>query len=179
MTVATPKAPSTLDWKLVRLDALTVAELYAVLQLRTEVFVVEQNCVFQDMDGADDQAMHLLGSQGAGGQGDALVAYARLFPAGVKFAEASIGRVITRASARGTGLGHMLVEQSIAAVHRLWGQQAIRIGAQTRLKAFYGQHGFVDVGLPYVEDGIDHLEMVLHAQAPTQRHPSLLGVFQT
>ena len=167
MSIAMPQTTPALDWKLSRLDALTVHALYAVLQLRTEVFVVEQNCVFQDMDGADDQAMHLLGSQRAGGQGDALVAYARLFPAGVKFAEASIGRVITRASARGTGLGHVLVQQSIAAVHRLWGQQAIRIGAQTRLKAFYSQHGFVDMGLPYVEDGIDHLEMVWNAPAPT------------
>lgn len=163
MTVALPKAQPTLEWKLSRLDALTVAELYAVLQLRTEVFVVEQNCVFQDMDGADDQAMHLLGSHSLPGQGAQLVAYARLFPAGIKFTEASIGRVITRGSARGGGLGHVLIQRSIAAVHSLWGVQAIRIGAQTRLQAFYSQHGFVDVGLPYVEDGIDHLEMVLPA----------------
>lgn len=160
MTVALPKTPPPLDWKLSSLNALTAAELYAVLQLRTEVFVIEQNCVFQDMDGADDQAMHLLGSHSLPGQGGQLVAYARLFPAGVKFAEASIGRVITRGSARGTGLGHVLVQRAIAAVHSQWGPQAIRIGAQARLLAFYRQHGFVDVGLPYIEDGIDHLEML-------------------
>ena len=150
-----PKAMPTLDWKLVAFETLTVAELYAMLQLRTEVFVMEQNCVFQDMDGADDQALHLLGMHA--GQ---LVAYARLFPAGVKFAEASIGRVVTRGSARGAGLGHVLIQQAVAAVHSQWGTQPIRIGAQARLKAYYSQHGFVDVGVPYIEDGIDHIEMV-------------------
>nr|WP_295771567.1 GNAT family N-acetyltransferase [Rhodoferax sp.] len=168
MSAATESATApTLDWKLATLDALTVPGLYAMLQLRTEVFVVEQNCIFQDMDGADDQAVHLLGSQCVPGQGDELVAYARLFPAGIKFAEASIGRVITRAKARGTGLGHVLIQRAMSSVHTLWGeQQPIRIGAQARLKAFYGQHGFVDVGVPYIEDGIDHLEMVWQATAP-------------
>lgn len=159
MSTATLKVGApTLDWKLSKLEAMTVPELYAMLQLRTEVFVVEQNCIFQDMDGADDQAMHLLGSKD--GQ---LVAYARLFPAGIKFAEASIGRVITRMGARGGGLGHVLIQQAIAAVHDQWGVQPIRIGAQARLKAYYSQHGFVDVGVPYIEDGIDHLEMVRQA----------------
>ena len=155
MSSVMQKAPPTLDWKLAALDTLAVEELYAVLQLRTEVFVVEQNCVFQDMDGADEQALHLLGTQDGH-----LLAYARLFPAGIKFTEASIGRVVTRSSARGTGLGHALIQWAIASVHTLWGVQAIRIGAQARLKAYYSQHGFVDVGMPYVEDGIDHLEMV-------------------
>ena len=161
-TVMQKTAPS-LDWKLMALNQMTVPQLYEMLQLRTEVFVVEQNCVFQDMDGADDQAVHLLGSQNIPGQGEQLVAYARLFPAGVKFAEASIGRVVTRGSARGAGLGHVLIQQAIAAVHSLWGEQAIRIGAQAQLKSFYSQQGFVDVGVPYVEDGIDHLEMVRSA----------------
>lgn len=149
-----------LDWKLATFDTLTVPELYAVLQLRTEVFVVEQNCVFQDLDGADDQAVHLLGSQSMAGQGDQLIAYARLFPAGIKFAEASIGRVVTRASARGAGLGHELIQRAIASVHSLWGEQPIRIGAQARLMSYYSRHGFADVGVAYIEDGIDHLEMV-------------------
>ena len=162
MSSAVPKAPPVLDWKLAAFDALTVPELYAMLQLRSEVFVVEQNCIFQDMDGADDQAVHLLGS--ANGQ---LVAYARLFPAGIKFAEASIGRVITRASARGSGLGHVLIQKAIAAVHSQWGMQPIRIGAQARLKAYYSQHGFFDVGAPYIEDGIDHIEMVWSPETST------------
>ena len=167
MSSAVPKAPPVLDWKLAAFDALTVPELYAMLQLRTEVFVVEQNCIFQDMDGADDQAVHLLGSHSVPGQGEPLVAYARLFPAGIKFAEASIGRVITRASARGTGLGHVLIQKAIAAVHSQWGLQPIRIGAQARLKAYYSQHGFFDVGAPYIEDGIDHIEMVWSPETST------------
>jgi len=159
MTEAVATAP--VHWKLATFDSLTVPELYALLQLRTEVFVVEQNCVFQDMDGADDLAVHLLGTQSLTGQeGDPLVAYARLFPAGVKFAEASIGRVITRGSKRGQGLGHALIGRAVASVHTLWGPQPIRIGAQARLKPYYSQHGFVDMDLPYIEDGIDHLEML-------------------
>ena len=144
-----------IEWKLAAFDALRVRELHDVLQLRSEVFVVEQNCVFQDIDGADDQAMHLLGTQN-----NQLVAYARCFPAGVKFAEASIGRVVTRSLARGSGLGHLLIQQAVSSVCGLWGPQPIRIGAQARLKAYYSGHGFVDVGVPYIEDGIDHLEMV-------------------
>ena len=157
MSTAPEHTPTTLalEWRLATFDRLTASELYALLQLRTEVFVMEQKCIFQDMDGADDQAAHLLGTQ----EGQ-LIAYARLFPAGVKFAEASIGRVVTRGSARGQGLGHLLVLRAIAAVQTLWGAQPIRIGAQARLKAYYSQHGFADVGAPYIEDGIDHIEMV-------------------
>ncbi len=144
-----------MQWKLSAFDALSGAELYELLQLRTEVFVVEQNCVFQDLDGADAQALHLMGT--SAGQ---LLAYARCLPAGAKFAEVSIGRVVTRRYARGRGLGHLLLRQALSAVSKQWGVQAIRIGAQAQLTAFYAGHGFVDVGKPYVEDGIDHLEMV-------------------
>ncbi len=146
---------AVIEWKLAAFDALSVRELYELLQLRTEVFAVEQNCAFQDMDGADAQAVHLMGRRN--GQ---LVAYARCFPAGVKFAEASIGRVVTRNQVRGSGLGHLLIEQALAAVATLWGRQAVRIGAQARLKNFYAGHGFAEVGIAYIEDGIDHLEMV-------------------
>lgn len=148
-------ATDPIRWKLCGFDALSLHELYNLLQLRTEVFVMEQACAFQDMDGTDAQAMHLLGLQG-----QQVVAYARCFPAGVKFAEASIGRVITRSTVRGTGLGHVLMDKAIESVGTVWGAQAIRIGAQARLKNFYSGHGFVDLGLPYLEDGIDHLEML-------------------
>ena len=144
-----------LQWKWCAFDGLSVHELYELLQLRTEVFVMEQNCPFQDMDGTDAQAMHLLGSQGG-----PLLAYARCFPAGIKFSEASIGRVVTRQSARGLGLGHLLIDEAIRALTVQWGAQPIRIGAQARLKSYYRDHGFVDVGIPYVEDGIDHIEML-------------------
>ena len=142
-------------WQLRSFADLHVSELQALLAARSEVFVVEQQCIFQDIDGADPQALHLMAWQAG-----ALVAYARCFPAGVKFTEASIGRVLTRLSVRGQGLGHVLIEKAREAIAQTWGEQAIRIGAQARLAHFYAQHGYRDVGQPYVEDGIDHLEMV-------------------
>lgn len=151
--VSSPKLDAPV-WRLLAFDDLRVAELYEVLRLRSEVFVVEQQCLFQDMDGTDQKAMHLLGVQ----HGE-LQAYARCFAAGIKFPEASFGRVLTRQSARGTGLGHALIEQAIAAIQQVWGPQAIRIGAQQQLAGFYGKHGFVDTGKTYLEDGIAHLEM--------------------
>ena len=153
-TVAT--STTNLQWRVLPFASLTLTELYVLLQLRTEVFVLEQNCVFQDMDGADTNALHVLGT----GEGTVLMAYARLFPAGIKFAEASIGRVATRSHVRGSGIGHVLIQQALQALTGTWGPQPIRIGAQAHLKNFYQQHGFVDVGIPYVEDGIDHLEML-------------------
>ena len=145
-------------WQWLAFDALSRDQLYELLRLRSEVFVVEQNCVFQDMDGLDDRAMHLLGVRAA-----ELVAYVRCFPAGVAFDEASIGRVVTKPDARGGGLGHLLMAEAIKALEVEWGAQPIRIGAQAHLKAFYEKHGFVDVGKPYIEDGIAHLEMLRSA----------------
>ena len=144
-----------IEWQWLPFDALSREQLYALLRLRSEVFVVEQNCVFLDIDGQDEKAMHLLGFRAT-----ELVAYVRCFPKGISFAEASIGRVVTKPAARGGGLGHLLMAEAIRALQQKWEPQAIRIGAQAHLKAFYQQHGFVDMGLPYVEDGIDHLEMV-------------------
>jgi len=180
-----------LQWQWLRFDALSREQLYEVLRLRSEVFVVEQNCIFQDMDGLDGQAMHLLGVRASAdsapcpppalrapplptqnplppelpgalaGKGvQELVAYVRCFPKGVTFDEASIGRVVARQSARGGGLGHVLMAEAIRALVAEWGAQPIRIGAQAHLKDFYQRHGFADVGKPYVEDGIPHLEMV-------------------
>jgi ElaA protein len=149
-------------WRFVAFEALTTRELYDVLQLRSEVFVVEQACIFQDMDGADAQAMHLLGT--LAGQ---LVAYARCFAAGAKFSEASIGRVATRDRVRGSGVGHVLMQQALAYLPQQWGPQAIRIGAQARLEHFYRQYGFVKTGAPYIEDGIPHIEMLRPASVQT------------
>ena len=146
---------SSIEWRYLAFDALNVAELYAVLQLRSEVFVVEQACLFQDMDGADAQAMHLLGTLHG-----VLVAYARCFFAGEKFAEASIGRIVTHSSVRGSGAGHVLVEKAISCLSQPSGAQVIRIGAQARLESFYRQHGFEKSGPPYIEDGIPHIEML-------------------
>ena len=145
--------------------ALSPHTLYALLRLRSEVFVVEQRCVFQDMDGADGDCLHLL-CEGADGR---LLASARLVPAGLKYAEASIGRVVIAPPARGGGLGHELMREAVRALEGQWGPQAIRIGAQARLQAFYEQHGFVRDGEPYVEDGIPHIEML--RPPGTKEHP--------
>ena len=144
-----------LRWHSARFDQLSPDVLYAALQLRSAVFVVEQQCLFPDMDGNDRQAIHLMGWRDKG-----LVAYARCFAPGVQFAESSIGRIATRLDARGGGLGHQLVTRSLALIRTNWGPQPVRIGAQARLKFFYHQHGFVDTGIDYVEDGIDHVEML-------------------
>jgi ElaA protein len=158
MTRISRKQATSLTWRFVAFDALTTRELYELLQLRSEVFVVEQACVFQDMDSADAQAMHLLGRLAEGpGQ---LLAYARCFAAGVKFAESSIGRVVTRDDVRGSGAGHVLLQKAVACLTQQWGAQPIRIGAQARLQAFYQQHGFEAAGVPYLEDGIAHIEML-------------------
>ncbi len=148
-------ASTPLHWRCLPFEGLGVAELYAVLQLRSAVFVVEQHCVFQDMDGLDPACHHLLG-QDASGQ---LLAYARLVPKGLAFAEASVGRVVTAPAGRGRALGHQLMAQACTALTALWGSQPIRIGAQAHLQAFYAQHGFVADGPGYVEDGIPHVEM--------------------
>ncbi len=145
----------TPDWQFKPFDALSTRALYAVLQLRSAVFVVEQACIFQDIDGTDDQAMHLLGRLNG-----ELVAYARCFAAGLKYPEAAIGRVITDPHQRSTGLGHQLMQQALACMAAHWGAQPVRIGAQARLAAFYQQHGFAPAGEPYMEDGILHIEMV-------------------
>ncbi len=156
-------APTSIAWQHLSFDELSPYQLYAVLQLRSEVFVIEQNGPFQDMDGADAQAMHVLGWADADQVNTAartLVAYARCFPAGVKFAQASIGRVITRTGLRGTGAGPVLMQQAIACLHQQWGVQPIRISAQAHLEKFYGKLGFVTTSVPYLEDGIPHIEML-------------------
>ncbi len=143
-------------WRLARFDELAPRELYDILQLRTDVFVMEQDCVFQDMDGADDGAWHLYARDGEG-----VSAYCRLIAAGVKFAEPSIGRVVTARRLRGTGLGRALMREAIARARILFPGAAVRIGAQQRLEAFYRSLGFVTASAPYIEDGIPHIEMVL------------------
>lgn len=146
---------SDIQWQCHAFDELSIAQLYAVLALRSEVFVVEQSCIFQDMDGADPQAVHVLGLLGG-----VLVVYARCFNAGIKFEEASIGRVATRRCVRGSGAGHAVIEKAIECLFQRWEPQAIRIGAQAHLEAFYQQHGFERSGMAYCEDGIIHIEML-------------------
>ncbi|WP_316770269.1 GNAT family N-acetyltransferase [Pedobacter frigiditerrae] len=145
-----------LTWIYKSFDELTTNELYAILQLRSEVFVVEQNCVYQDVDGKDKKSFHLMAWQG-----DELVAYNRLVAPGVSFPEASIGRVITSPRYRGLGIGITLLEKSISHILETYATHKIRIGAQLYLKKFYEGFGFVAEGEEFLEDGILHVEMIL------------------
>lgn len=155
------------QWAVRSFEQLTTHDLYALLALRSQVFVVEQNCVFQDIDGHDELALHVLGFSSPAGAPTQLVAYARCYAPGVKMVEANIGRVVTAEAARGAGLGHELVTQALALVLKLWGQVPVRIGAQKHLSAFYQQHGFLPTGAPYMEDGIEHIEMLRPATGLT------------
>ncbi|OLY91942.1 ElaA protein [Cnuella takakiae] len=148
-----------LQWNCKRFEELSPAELYALLRLRSEVFVVEQNCVFLDMDNMDQGCWHLLGTNEAG----ELVAYTRLVPPGHIYPMASIGRVVSAPSARRTGAGRELMQESIKKVYDLFGKGDIKIGAQYYLKNFYASFGFEQVSDIYLEDGIEHIYMILKA----------------
>lgn len=136
-------------------DNLTPQELYAVLRLRSEVFVVEQNCVYLDIDNKDLKCHHLLLWQN-----NILIAYARLVPPGLSFNEMSIGRVVTSPQGRGTGAGRKLMELAIANCQQVFGVGAIKIGAQAYLQKFYASLGFEQVSEIYDEDGIPHMDML-------------------
>ena len=148
-----------LAWRVAAFADLDAPSLYAALRLRSAVFVVEQACVFHDMDGRDAAAIHLLGERVAGDPAT-LVAYARLFAPGDHYAEASIGRVVTAPSARGEGAGRALMQRALAECAARWPAAPIRLGAQRYLERFYASLGFVVAGEPYDEDGIPHVEMV-------------------
>lgn len=145
-----------LNWTLKKFEDLSPGELYAILRLRSEVFVVEQNCVFLDMDDKDQQCYHLMGWQG-----NLLAAYTRLVPPGISYEQPSIGRVVISPAARGGGIGKLLMQKSIDETLKLFGKSSIKIGAQLYLKSFYESLGFMQVGDIYDEDGIDHIKMIL------------------
>ncbi len=145
-----------MNWIYKSFDELSTLELYAILQLRSEVFVVEQNCAYQDIDDKDLKSYHLMAFDGG-----VLVAYSRLLPPGLSFEEASIGRVITAPRHRGKGAGMALIEKAIEAAHLTFGIKPIKIGAQLYLKKFYERFGFVQTSAMYLEDGIEHIEMAL------------------
>lgn len=145
-----------ISWVFKSFDELTPRELYAILRLRIEVFVVEQNCVFQDADDLDQECYHLSGWSDEGN----LLAYTRLVPAGVRYANASIGRVVVSPAARHLGLGRLLMNESIRVLFNHWGEQPVQIGAQLYLKEFYESLGFAQSSDIYMEDGIPHIEMI-------------------
>lgn len=146
-----------MHWHCLPFAELGVQRLYGALALRSEVFVVEQHCVFLDIDGLDPQTWHLLGE----GDDGRLLAYARLIPPGLKGADALIGRVVTSPAARGSGAGRALMAEALAQCRRLWPAQGITLHAQAHLERFYAGFGFQPVGEPYIEDGIPHIEMRL------------------
>lgn len=145
---------NSIQWKIKRFESLSLDELYAILQLRSEVFVVEQNCVYQDIDYKDQKAIHLFGEY----EGE-MVAYARLFKPNDYFEKASIGRVIVKPSHRHLKLGHELMREAIQAVKMSFGESQITISAQLYLKKFYESHGFLATSEVYLEDDIPHIEM--------------------
>jgi len=143
-----------LKWKIKRFETLSTLELYNLMQLRSEVFVVEQNCVYQDIDGKDQKALHLIGEDN--GQ---TVAYARLFKPKDYFNEASIGRVVVKQTYREKKLGHILMREAIHAIKSHFNETKITISAQLYLKNFYESHGFMQTSEMYLEDDIPHIEM--------------------
>ncbi|MBC7847522.1 MAG: GNAT family N-acetyltransferase [Flavobacterium sp.] len=143
-----------IQWIIKSFDNLSVNELYDILRLRSEIFVVEQNCVYLDLDGKDKLALHLFGEF----EGE-IVAYSRLFEPGITFDNASIGRVVVDACYRDRKWGHDLMREAISGIKNHFGESKITIGAQLYLKKFYESHGFIQTSEMYLEDDIPHIEM--------------------
>lgn len=148
-----------IEWHWRSFAQLTSAELYAVLAARQNVFVLEQQCLYPDLDGLDQHAHHLLGWRAVEGNAH-LAAYLRCLGPGAKYAEMSLGRVLTSSSGRASGIGRELLVQGIAHAERQHPGHRIRIGAQQYLERFYSGFGFETVSAPYDEDGITHIEML-------------------
>jgi ElaA protein len=145
-----------LSWIIKPFSDLSLDDLYSILRLRQAVFVVEQNCPYQDADGKDQKAFHIMGLN----EKNELEAYARVIPAGLSFAEVSIGRVITCKQARGSGSGKELMRQCLKFIEKTYGKVPVRIGAQCYLIKFYSALGFEIVSEEYLEDNIPHVEML-------------------
>ena len=142
------------EFKIKRFNELSLQEMYQMLRLRSEVFVVEQNCVYQDIDGKDEKALHLLGTYKG-----SVTAYARLFAPGDYFDNSSIGRVVISVQYRDRKWGHVLMAAAIKGIEEHFSTGVITISAQLYLKKFYESHGFIQEGETYLEDGIPHIQM--------------------
>lgn len=134
---------------------LTTKELYEILRLRSEIFVVEQNCAYQDIDSKDDASYHLYFEDHG-----AIVTYLRILPKGISYPETSIGRVLTKPAYRKQGLSKELVQRAIDYITEVLGEREIKISAQSYLQKFYKSVGFETTSDIYLEDGIAHIEMV-------------------
>lgn len=159
-----PMAPG-LHWQCLPFEALSLVQLYAMLRLRQEVFAVEQSSIYLDVDGRDPGAVHLFAEQEDG----RVIACCRLLAPGVKYAEASIGRVCTAHSQRGKGLGIEMMQRALAVCAQRYPGQGIRISAQQYLQDFYTGFGFVQTSPAYDEDGIPHIEMLRLPPQPSGR----------
>lgn len=148
--------PVQITWKQKTFEDLTSTELYKILSLRHEVFGMEQNCLYRDMDGKDQYSFHLMGFA----EKDILATYSRIVFPGISYEEVSIGRVVSSPEFRRTGLGKLLMEESLRQVENIYGKVPIRIGAQKYLYEFYKSFGFNDAGPEYLEDGIPHVIML-------------------
>lgn len=147
-----------IEWEVKKFQELTCDQLFDLLQLRVDVFVVEQQCAYAELDVFDRHAetRHLSGSDERG----QLIAYARILPPELKFAEASLGRFVVKREARGKGVGHELLSTALEVIQKEWPGNAVRIHAQEYLKQFYARYGFTRISNVYLEDGIPHVEMV-------------------
>lgn len=144
-----------IEWQWCRLNELTAYELYLVFAAREAVFVVEQACAYQDLDGLDLQAHHLIAWEA-----ENVAAYLRVIEPGIKFIEPAIGRVLTTMPYRGSGLGRKLVQTALEHIKHLYPMQCVRISAQVYLETFYRSFGFAPCSEPYLEDNIPHIEML-------------------
>ncbi len=146
-----------MEWKIKNFEELTRSELYKILQVRSEVFVVEQECAYQDIDGKDQKSVHLWLEDSEGG----IHSYCRILPAGLSYPEASIGRVLVKESQRGKGTARQMMQQALEFLAQAWREPVVRIEAQYYLRAFYASFGFKEDSEPFLEDGIKHVEMIL------------------
>ena len=147
-----------MTWVLKKFDELTVLELYAILQLRNEVFIIEQNCIYPDLDDKDQAAHHLVCFEN-----NKLVAYTRILAPGISYTDPAIGRVVTAPGTRRSGLGKELMQRSIDSCKNLFGNTSVTLSAQLYLKKFYESLGLSAVSDVYLEDGIEHVKMTRNA----------------
>lgn len=145
-----------ITWQCAHFSELSTTQLYGILRMRSEVFVVEQNCVFQEIDGADIDCLHLTGWT----SDQQVAAYLRIVPPGLMFAEVSLGRVITSNTVRGSGIGKQLLARGMAVIEANYPAQPVRIHAQAYLEKFYGTFGFITASDVFMEDDIPHYVMI-------------------
>jgi len=145
-----------MNFEIKAFDSLSLLEFHDLVALRIQVFVIEQNCPYQDLDGKDKKSFHVIGRD----KNDEIKATARILPAGISYPEVAIGRVVVDPSERGTGAGHSLMNTCMEFIKNQFGAVAVRISAQKHLEKFYNQHQFISTGKEYLEDGIPHVEML-------------------